>query len=982
MSLAPRPIKHYHVFLASPGDVGTERQHVRKFFDDYNGHTARIWNVQFDVIDWENYSTIGVGRPQELITKQTLEKYRDSLALVVGIMGQRFGSPSGKTESGTEEEFNWAMESHKQLGYPEIKWFFRKTDKLEMPTDPAELLKAAEQWGKVLAFRKRMQDFSDPVFAAEYHGADGFSKVFDRDLLQWLSDPARQWVTQPALAGSPPTTAPSASLSSNFDSSAYRSALLKRFDKLNFEMLDTTGAFYSGVRLWSVFVPQSVRECHEYNPRLLEIPKEHQRRLLDAGTVTAAQLAQLKAAEAERDRRQREYFNQPRRDVIDVTADTELKRIVILGDPGSGKSSLMRYLALRWAQIENVQLRAMQPLPLLMELGAYGRWQCDGKKGFLRFLEEASNWHPWDHGALQQLVKLPGRAVLLLDGLDEIFDVKTHEAVINDIQSFSSDYPHIHIIVTSRVVGYRMQRLRDAKFRHFMLQDLDADQIEAFVDHWHDETFDKPEEAAPKRERLKKAIRSSKPIAMLAGNPLLLTMMAILNRNQELPRDRAELYQQASRVLLHQWDTERALENYPELRGEVDLRAKTDMLRSVAAAMQNGPDGLKGNIIDGRTLTELIERYLREELHFDQSRAAAAAVVRQLRERNFILCFVGTDSYAFVHRTFLEYFCAADLVHRFNNEQSLIIDDLIAHFDKYCRDDEWREVLQLICGQIDEQFVGRIVEHLTTRTELQQWNGEVALPELPLAIWCLGAARNLNRLAEPGGKLLAVIFDCFMRGKGFSYSFVDEFIAAAKDIGARGPGKSAFQFSGQYPGTYMGLYSLYWPHFLAAVFEQRSWIHDLAYCDNFLVRWGSLSTLGERWPDDSTRQLLTERTVEDGNETVRKNALQTLAEKWPDDITRKLLVERARVDGSAAAVFGRQHSEFGRMVWSSDIDGMAPYLDPRKPISRAHIEQAAQKAGVAAEQINEMVCSLSEHLGWDITQSAGPNSSNGSSCAS
>lgn len=53
-----------------------------------------------------------MGRPQELITRQTLEKYRESLALVVGIMGQRFGSPTGMAESGTEEEFNWAMESH------------------------------------------------------------------------------------------------------------------------------------------------------------------------------------------------------------------------------------------------------------------------------------------------------------------------------------------------------------------------------------------------------------------------------------------------------------------------------------------------------------------------------------------------------------------------------------------------------------------------------------------------------------------------------------------------------------------------------------------------------------------------------------------------------------------------------------------------------------------------------------------------------
>ncbi len=132
MPLTPRLIKEYHVFLASPGDVNAERQHVRRFFDDYNRSSGHLWNARFVVVDWENYATTAVGRPQELITQQTLEKYKDSLALVIGIMGQRFGSPTGVAESGTEEEFNWAMKSHKDSGFPEIKWFFRKVDNFEL----------------------------------------------------------------------------------------------------------------------------------------------------------------------------------------------------------------------------------------------------------------------------------------------------------------------------------------------------------------------------------------------------------------------------------------------------------------------------------------------------------------------------------------------------------------------------------------------------------------------------------------------------------------------------------------------------------------------------------------------------------------------------------------------------------------------------------------------------------------------------------
>lgn len=120
----PSPVDHYRVFLASPGDMDEERQVVREFFADYNRTTAASLKISFDVIDWENYADAGVGRPQELITRQTLDRYRDSLVLVVGLMGQRFGSPSGAHESGTEEELQWALESHMESGWPEIKSFF------------------------------------------------------------------------------------------------------------------------------------------------------------------------------------------------------------------------------------------------------------------------------------------------------------------------------------------------------------------------------------------------------------------------------------------------------------------------------------------------------------------------------------------------------------------------------------------------------------------------------------------------------------------------------------------------------------------------------------------------------------------------------------------------------------------------------------------------------------------------------------------
>jgi len=187
-------VKHYHVFLASPGDVQSERKAVREYFDSYNVHYASPRGLSFDVVDWENFSTAGVGRPQELITQQTLEKFRESLVLVIGIMDQRFGSPSGIRESGTEEEFECAVENKRLFGFPEVKWFFRDRKKLEFSADDPDA--AMEQWKKVRSFRARVEQEKE-VFYRTYADLAAFSKLLEEDLGQWLNRPDQPWFVTP-----------------------------------------------------------------------------------------------------------------------------------------------------------------------------------------------------------------------------------------------------------------------------------------------------------------------------------------------------------------------------------------------------------------------------------------------------------------------------------------------------------------------------------------------------------------------------------------------------------------------------------------------------------------------------------------------------------------------------------------------------------------------------------------------------------------
>ncbi|MBW4464523.1 MAG: NACHT domain-containing protein [Pegethrix bostrychoides GSE-TBD4-15B] len=440
-----------------------------------------------------------------------------------------------------------------------------------------------------------------------------------------------------------------------FDLGRYAEGLQEQYGNLKLESVHVDGVYYSSLKLWKLFIPQNLRECQEFLPQVYEIPKEHGRRLRAEG-----QLDEVEIAETELEGHRKLYVEQPIRSVLDVVGkpmtlgdihrvaagvggrEQSVQYAVILGDPGSGKSTLLQYLALVWAKQPLSDL-PLYPIPLLIELRTYARDKQAGKcKDVLSFIHSGNITCRLNQQQLHDQLKA-GQAIALFDGIDEVFDPALRDEVVTDIHRFTNDYPGLQVLVTSRWLGYKAQRLRDAGFHHFMLQDLDESQIETFIQQWHDQTALEGADKLRKRERLQKAVRESKAIRELAGNPLLLTMMAILNRNQELPRDRPELYHQASRVLLHQWDVEAKLLEDPklkDLRITVDVKDKQAMLRQVAYHMQASEKGLAGNLISGTDLENILTEYLRSIVEKGEPRMVARIMIDQLRSQGYFIPIV------------------------------------------------------------------------------------------------------------------------------------------------------------------------------------------------------------------------------------------------------------------------------------------------------------------------------------------------------
>ena len=703
-----------------------------------------------------------------------------------------------------------------------------------------------------------------------------------------------------------------AGITPDFNLKKYQEGLLERYGNLKLDSLDTTSPAYNELKLWRIFIPQNVRLVHEILPQLHEIPKEHQRRLRESNQLEAE-------IDAEALERYKQIYNQqPIRSVGEIIKEKENYRyVVILGDPGSGKSTLLQYLALDWAN-SSPETAISQPIPLLIELRTYMRNRDSGQcKNFLGFFHHSSGaiCNLNQHQLHEQLKA--GNALVMFDGLDEVFDPGKREDVITDIHRFTNDYPNVRVIVTSGVIGYKPQRLRDAQFHHFMLQDLDEEQIKDFVNRWHDLTFNKNDPDKPrKRERLQRAIDTSKAIGELAGNPLLLTMMAILNRNQELPRDRPELYNQASRVLLHQWDVERALVEHEQLEIKtIDYKDKQAMLRQVAYHMQANEKGLAGNLISANDLEKILTEYLKT-LDTNNPRAVARLMIDQLRTRNFILCFLGADYYAFVHRTFLEYFCAWEFVWQFEKERSLTLDDLKTEvFGKHWQDESWHEVLRLIAGMIDAKFVGEIIEYLMAqkidKREFLDEGGQLTdegVLNLLLAANCLAEVRNKTTIAPIATQLLEALKKEVE--EEYPYEF-DPKAAAAIVTAIATVWQDALETLNWLKSCIQLDSSSSVPPFAVYAIAQNWKDHPdtlpmLKQCatsgDNSSVRYAAVQELAQGWKDHpDTLPILKQRATSDDHWTVRQAAVRELAKGWKDHPdTLPMLKQRATSDDDSS----------------------------------------------------------------------------------
>lgn len=333
------------------------------------------------------------------------------------------------------------------------------------------------------------------------------------------------------------------------------------------------------------------------------------------------------------------------------------KPLVLLGGPGSGKSFFLRWCARRGVAGSLFGIEA--PLPVLVPLAAFAAAPLEQS-----FIGWVYDWllieSPAAAHALPDAMKA-GRAVFLLDGLDEAGSGRGRKRCAKAVAALGEEAPGCPVVVTSRPAGFGEGLSSEARVAR--VEAFDGEEIGRFLECWGRQyAIDArgpaaAEDGAAEGRALAAEIEKRPAIRTLAETPLLLTVLALVHRmGVRLPENRVELYGQITVVLVERWNRVRSLSG----GGRASPLRVGDAVRLLGPlALEMVERGERGSISEER-LVEHIERVLAQGVV--RGFGSAAELVEVFRASLGLLVEQAPGRYAFSHSTLVEYFAARELV--------------------------------------------------------------------------------------------------------------------------------------------------------------------------------------------------------------------------------------------------------------------------------------------------------------------------------
>ena len=496
-------IKQYNVFIASPGDVQEERRVVREVCRQMNDdELVRSYRISLRTVGWED-AFPAAGRAQEIINRLV-----DDCDIFVCLFHKRFGTPSGKADSGTFEEFLLAYDSWKTLNKPHIMFYFKDVQITSSKDfgDP--------QLKKVIDLREKIEADQLLLFGTCAAAGD-FRNKFTEHLKRWISANVRKKEKPAAPPKEIPLEIPI----------AYRHWIIDHCRYMDVENLKEKSDIIQ-VRLPEIFVPLFVQRSGRKESEAFEVDEK-----VAAGRKGSVNLEDLVA---------------------------EGDYLVVEGLAGSGKTTLVKHIAHQLVEGEGPQ-GFDGFLPVLMFLKDLKDFDPAGKSTESdpgSAAERILSYYLAKTGNLLELDRIKafakaGQAIFLIDGLDEI-NPALRETVVNGFGDFRCRYEEARVLLTGRPHGVDATVMKRFGERHVRILPFTMAQVEEFITKWFWFIYNRGSKIGEKTaDKMINEIKAHPGIEKLIDNPLMLTAICILYHDgRELPGQRAELYKKFINNLL------------------------------------------------------------------------------------------------------------------------------------------------------------------------------------------------------------------------------------------------------------------------------------------------------------------------------------------------------------------------------------------------------------------------------------------------